>query len=508
MNPAFGYQGQPNAFGSQNQGAGLQGAFGVEPAMAPNARVLEAELQAKAYKPQSYNVNSLSFNNDGWYSGGTKLNPLDRLMRQYQDTVTDGDGGTSTVMRDESSPLWQLAKNNDLSWLDDDLERQYQKEQRPLGSRARERGETQRAQYDEPALAAARAPRFAALAKHQISPDEVFDQFRNAGNRDYLFGAYGGNGGKDHYGQHGDPSDPYNWSGHALTRQTDRRGNMAYANSQAVRQALESMPEYQHLTLRDIDKYATTALNKRRWQHYWGSTPGEIAREIAGEMPKGLPKSGQDWISQNNAQWVAERKKAKKSIHKAEDAASGLTGMMSDIGPLGNLLYLIPGVNVAWGALNAAAAAEGMHEKTMKPGQALLKMAMSAYGMNNALGSMNAANPSSLAYENAFDTGAMAKSVGNAASSTPDWASSIGGALENSDFTGAMTAAKHSPLGDIAGKLGVPTSAGDIAVKVAMSKLLPEQKKALMQQAVQKQRQQSPLAKYNPNRAFGLNNFG
>ena len=506
MNPAFGYQGQPNAFGSQNQGAGLQGAFGVEPAMAPNARVLEAELQAKAYKPQSYNVNSLSFNNDGWYSGGTKLNPLDRLMRQYQDTVTDGDGGTSTVMRDESSPLWQLAKNNDLSWLDDDLERQYQKEQRPLGSRARERGETQRAQYDEPALAAARAPRFAALAKHQISPDEVFDQFRNAGNRDYLFGAYGGNGGKDHYGQHGDPSDPYNWSGNAITRQTDRRGNMAYANSQAVRQALESMPEYQHLTLRDIDKYATTALNKRRWQHYWGSTPGEIAREIAGEMPKGLPKSGQDWISQNNAQWVAERKKAKKSIHKAEDAASGLTGFLSDIGPLGHIAAFIPGVNVAWAALNAAGALEGLHEKSMKPGQALLKLAASAYGGMKGLEGMNAASaakaaamdPSSVAYENSFDTGAMA----GGSSGIPEWASNIGSSLGRGDLGAALKTAQYSPLKGFAAGQGFKG-----LTNAALAKLLPAQKQALAQRAQQQERQQTASG-YRPNRAFGYNNFG
>lgn len=496
LNSAFGYQAQPDGMAIRGQSAGLSGAFGVESATQPSPRLLEAELAAKAYKPQTYDLSSLSFRDDGAYSGDTRLNPLDVLSRKYQvANRRSGRNGDSIFYTNasESSPLWALAKRGtDFGGWDDDLESKY--------TTTRNNRNGSYTQVNTTALERDRAARAAAFARHSLTPEQVFDQFRGSGNRDYLYGAYGTSQGPtvvndgmsetpvfDHYGQHGDPSDPYNWSGRAITRQQDARGNMAYANSQAVRGALESMPELNHLTLKQLDEYAAKTLNGRPWQHYWGTTPGEIVREIAAKMPQGLPKSGQDWISQNNAQWVADRKKAKKGIHKAEDAASGLTGMLGDIGPLGNLLYFTP-LAPAWGALNAAAGIEGLHEKTMKPLQAGLRIAGGALGALKGLS--GAPTPFDAATRATGGTG----SVGA-------WFENAPAAIENGGIGGLFDYAAASPLADFA-----QSQVASKGISAALDKLAPQQKQRALQQIAQ-QRQQRTARPGQPNRAFGLANF-
>lgn len=547
MDSAFGFQGQPDAFGLRAQGAGLGGAFGQEAATQANERLLEEEREAQAYKPQTYDANQLVWHDGAFYAAPasvipkpqqrrrgvdyesafeeeqrlkrlvgspmygqtalpfdpntfTKLNPLDQLKYTQ---ITGGErygreGISPLSSREATSPLWgylaqiqsQGRRNPNLGILDDYYERQY-------GETDPQSGQFQITKPNE--LNAIRQQMLGAFKNYELAPEERFDQFRkNYG--DALYGGYylPTSSGRKAFGftQHADPSDPYAWMGQELTLQTDPRGNIAMSNARTSREALYSM--FPMMSKRKIDEAAAKALNQRSYQHYWGGTPGNIMNEIAKYLPEKMPQQGVDWINRHQGEWAEQRRKAKKSIHKAEDAASGLTGFMADLGPLSALAYLTPAAPFM-AALQAASGIEGLHEGTMKPGQAFMRMIPGIAKGLGALSGSAGAGTSAAGYENAFDTGAMADAAGYT-SSSPEWVSSIGSALGRGDIGGAMTAAEYSPLSSVG------LSPSGLAKKALLERLTPEQKQKVMAQQIARSRQVAARPG-RPNRAFGLANF-
>ena len=149
---------------------------------------------------------------------------------------------------------------------------------------------------------------------YSMTEDEIFDEFARL-NRPSLYGAY-----SDFQGQHG-VTPISTWEGAPVNYQGGSRGSQAMANANLAMPLVDAM--FPNTPQGERDRAAYKATQARGYQFYWGAPGQVLANEVADNLP-GIPRNQKvtDYINQTSAGAWNNKVAAKKSIHKAEDAAS------------------------------------------------------------------------------------------------------------------------------------------------------------------------------------------
>lgn len=146
------------------------------------------------------------------------------------------------------------------------------------------------------------------------------------------------------------------------------RGSSTYENAQITKQLLQQY--FPDATQAQLDTAAAQALSRRGSNYNEEDNPSTLVRAIGAELG-GLSEQATTELAQLDPVWRERRDRIVEARNNSDDASSGVTGFLNDIGPLKYLALLAPGGAGYLGWANAISGAE--------QGNAL-KMALGAAG--------------------------------------------------------------------------------------------------------------------------------
>lgn len=133
------------------------------------------------------------------------------------------------------------------------------------------------------------------------------------------------------------------------------RGTSTAENAQITKQLLQRY--YPNATQAELDSAAANALSKRG-QH-WNEVvlPSDIVRSIGGELG-GLSAAAEAELKTLDPKFMERAQKITEARNDSDDASSGVTGFLNDLGPLKYGALLVPGGAGLLGAATAISGAE------------------------------------------------------------------------------------------------------------------------------------------------------